>query len=292
MTKSINIAIALILVYLVWGTSYLAIRVAVQEIPPFLFCSIRLLIAAPLMLAFAFWRGEKLPASRKEWLFICGTAVIMQVFSSGFTAWGQQWVPSGETALIMSSSALWIAWFGSFGSAGDRVSKLTWASILLGLAGLVLLMSFGLAEQEIPFYGYGAILIAAFCWSAGSMVLRRYTINTQSIMTAALHIMVGAVLMGVISYAFERPEEPQWSSQSITALFYLAFFNSFLAYAAYYWLIHATRPVILGTFAYVTPAIAIMCGVLLLGEVLSAEQLFGSALILASVFLLVYFSRR
>jgi drug/metabolite transporter (DMT)-like permease len=284
--------IALTLVYLVWGTSYLAIRVAVQEVEPLLFCSLRFLISAPMMLGFALIRGGKLPNTKNEWLFIVGTAVVMQVFSSGLSAWGQQWVPSGEAALIISSSALWIALFGSFGANGDGVSRFSWVAIVIGLAGLALLVTSTKPGLGVVYVGYGAIFIAALCWSAGSMVLRRYTINSQALMTAALHLLIAGLLMGVASYCFEDPVESQWSLRSLTALLYLAFFNSFLAYAAYYWLIHAARPVILGTFAYVTPCIAILCGVQLMGEALSKVQQLGSAFILMSVFMVVYFSRR
>ena len=286
MNVTARILLPLVLVYLVWGTSYLAIRVGVQAVEPFLFCSARFAIAAPLMFCVALMRGEKLPRSGHEWLFLLGTAIVMQVLASGMTAWGQQWIPSGEAALIMSSSAFWIAWFGAVGSSGERVSKASWGCIFVGVCGLLLLIETGLPSASI--YGYSAILLAALLWSAGSMLLRRYGSSTQTFMTAAIHLAVAAVLTGLISYAFEGPSQSVWNSQSVIALLYLALFNSFLAYAAYYWLVHAAAPVVLGTFAYVTPAIAVLCGAWFLDESLSAQQLWGALLILLSVFLLIY----
>lgn len=292
MTHSIKIIFALGLIYLVWGSSYLAIRVAVQSVEPFLFCSIRFFIAAPLMFTLAFWHGEKLPSTGSQWVFITITAVIMQVISSGLMAWGQQWVPSGEAALIMSCSALWLAWLGSLGNRGDSVPLRNWLSIFAGIFGLVLLVGAGQKHSDVPFFGYAGILFAAFCWSGGSILVRRYNLSTQTFMTAALHISIAAILMAIISFLFEQPASSQWTPKAMMALFYLAIANSFIAYAAYYWLIHAARPALLGTFAYVTPAIAVALGAAWLDETLSRQQILGTMIILISVFLLMYFAQQ
>lgn len=286
MSDTLKICLALLVIYLVWGSSYLAIWVGVHSIPPFMFCGLRFLMAAPLMFWFALSRGEKVPSNFKVWIFIVVTTVLMQVLASGFVAWGQQWVPSGEAALIMSSSALWIAWFGSMGRNGSKVGGVAWVVVFIGLLGICLLINTSELSVDSS-AAYAAILAAAFFWSLGSMVVRRWGCGSQAIMIAALHLAISGVLMGAISWVFEKPLLSDWSLESTGALFYLVLLNSFLATAAYYWLIHACPPVVLGTFSYVTPAIAVICGGALLGESFSMLQSVGAALIFLSVFFLI-----
>lgn len=292
MQKTTKIAAALGAVYLGWGSSYHAIRIGVEEIDPFLFCSFRFLIAGPMLFLFAVYKGQRLPGNGREWAVILGTLILMQVISSGLVAWGQQWLTSSETALIMSSAALWIAWMGSLGRRGVGVDLLNYAMIFGGVLGLYLLVSSGLSRSSAPLMGYIGVLLAAFCWSAGSVLLRQYTLHTEPLMTASLHMIIAGVILGCISWMNGASWSTQWRYSSMGALLFLVVVNSIIAYAAYYWLIYTVKPVVLGTFAYVTPAVAIAIGILLMGETLASHQAAGSIMILLSVVLSMFFSHR
>lgn len=245
-----------------------------------------------MLLLFALYKGQRLPGNGREWAIILGTLVLMQVISSGLVAWGQQWLASSETALIMSSAALWIAWMGSLGRRGVGVGSINYLVIFGGMLGLYLLVASGLSRGSTPAMGYGGVLLAAFCWSAGSVLLRQYTLHTQPLMTAALHMSIAGLVLGGISWLSGASENTQWSHASLGALLFLVVMNSVIAYGAYYWLIHAVNPVVLGTFAYVTPAVAIVIGVLLMGETLTFHQSFGSLIILCAVVISTFISRR
>ncbi len=274
--------LALVTLYLAWGSSYLAIRIGVHDVPPLLFCAQRFLIAAPLLFVFAWSRGERLPGTGRDWLILMLTAAVMLVLGSALVAWAVQWVPSGQAALIIASSALWMALFGSWGARGEPINLPTWLGLGAGMLGVGLVVTAARTSGIASPFAYLGLLLAAIGWSAGSVGLRRFPVSCGPMMTATLHMAIGGLLLWPASWLLGEPA-PAWTAPALAALLYLAVFGTFIAYGIYYWLLQHATPVLVSTYAYVAPVIAVLLGVLLLDEPITPTQLAGSALVLLSV---------
>lgn len=280
-----KVIIAFAAVYLIWGSTYLAIRVGVQELPPALFAGVRFVIAGLLLWGYAAWRGQKIPRSAQEWRYLGITALLLFVVANGLVVWGEQWVPSNQAALIVATTALWLAWFGALGKSGHRLSGRTALGLGLGFFGAVVLLLPGKEFVLDHFAAQLALLIAALSWSVGSIYLKRAKPTTPPFMSAALQsLMAGAVLCAVGIVSGEVPRWT-WTPDGITALAYLIVFGSCFGYAAYAWLLHEVNPALLGTYAYVNPAVAVALGWWWLGETLNTVEITGMAVILAGVVL-------
>lgn len=278
--------------YLVWGSTYLAIRVGVKDLPPVLFAGARFLMAAPLMFAYAWWRGARLPTQRRDWLIITITALLMLTGANGLVTWSELWVESNQAALIVATSALWMAWFGSWGTRGERISGLTLAGLLLGFLGVALLVGSGMHLQLAPWYAYAALTLSPILWAAGSVISRRNVLSCAPLMAAALQMAVTGIVMTGLGLALGDAERWVVTRDSAIALVYLAIAGSCLGYGAYYWLVHQVTPSQLGTYAYVNPAIAVLLGWWILDEVMHAPQIIGTLIILAGVALVTLASRK
>ncbi|MDD3763298.1 MAG: EamA family transporter [Nevskiales bacterium] len=288
----LRVALAFLTVYLVWGSTYLAIRVGVHDLPAVLFAGVRFLLAAPLMLAYAWWRGGRLPTRPRDWLTIAATALMMLVGANGLVTWSEQWIESNQAALIVATSALWMAWFGTWGRRGEALSRLTVAGLLFGFLGVALLVGAGLSMQLAPAPAYAALLLSPILWAGGSVVSRRYPVGCSPLMTAALQMLMTGLVMGGLGLA--RGEWQQWqpTASAMGALLYLVIFGSCLAYGAYFWLVHEVTPAQLGTYAYVNPAVAVLLGWWLLGESMHMPQILGTLVVLVGVLLVTVAGRR
>ena len=278
-----QIVAALLIVYLVWGSTYLAIRFGVEVTPPYLFCSMRFIAAGLILLLFANAKGLSMPSARADWKVIVITAVLLLVGANGLVTWSEQWVASNQAALMVATSALWMAGFGTLGARGERLAWMTWAGLLTGFFGVAVLMGEGLLHKSAPISAYVALLISPVLWAAGSIYGRRNPLQCAPLMTAALQMFIAGLLMGVIGLAAGEHERWRWTAQSWGAWAYLTIFGSCIAYGAYYWLVHNVTPALLGTYAYVNPAIAVLLGAWLGGEHLSGVQLVGTGVILGGV---------
>lgn len=279
----LRILAAFAIVYLVWGSTYLAIRIGVHEAPPFLFAGLRFLIAAPLMIAYAWWRGARLPTARRDWLLVTLTALMMLVGANGLVTWSEQWVESNQAALIVATSALWMAGFGMLGGRGEMPGMRVLTGLLVGFGGVAVLVGNGVAGHAAPLPAYLALLASPVLWAGGSIVSRRYPVSCAPLMTAALQMLITGVVMTVLGLALGEQHHWRWTPAVAGAVVYLALLGSCVAYGAYFWLVHQVTPAQLGTYAYVNPAIAVLLGWLVLGERLSQMQMLGTLIILVSV---------
>ncbi len=291
-SRSVQLFAAFATVYLVWGSTYLAIRIGVQDLPPVLFAGIRFLIAAPLMFAYAWSRGARLPTVRRDWGVITVTALLMLAGANGMVTWSEQWVESNQAALIVATSALWMAWFGSWGGRGERISPLALAGLLLGFFGVALLVGSGMHLQLAPWYAYGALTLSPILWAAGSVISRRNVLSCAPLMAAALQMAVTGIVMTALGLALGDAQHWVLTRDSALALIYLAVAGSCLGYGAYYWLVYQVTPSQLGTYAYVNPAIAVLLGWWMLDEVMHMPQIIGTLVILAGVALVTLASRK
>lgn len=292
MSRNSAVALALATVYLVWGSTYLAIRVGVRDLPPFLFSGTRFLCAGLLMLAWAWSRGQKLPTRWADYRSLGFAAVAMLVAGNGLVTWSEQWVESNQAALIVATSALWIAWFGTFGSRGEPISRATVFGLGVGFLGVAVLVGGGLQLQAAPPLAYAALLAATVAWGAGSVALRRHPPDCGAWAGAAMQMIIaGGTMLGIGAVSGEAP---RWQMTPTAAwmLLYLTLFGSCVAYGAYFWLVQQVTPALLGTYAYVNPAVAVVLGWAILDERLSTTQWLGTLVILVGVVLVTLASRK
>ncbi len=281
----LKIIAAFAIVYVVWGSTYLAIRVGVTTLPPALFAGARFLAAGVLLAAYARFAGQHFPRGRREWKTIAVAAAFLLVGANGLVVWGEQWVPSNQAALIAATVALWLAGLGALGPQGESFSRRRLAGLLSGFAGVAVLMwpadGFVLTHFSAQF----AILLAALSWAAGSIYMKRRRPSTPPLMAAAMQSLVAGVLLGTIGFADGEAGRWAWEGNSLLALLYLIVFGSCFAYAAYVWLLHEVSPTALGTYAYVNPVVAVVLGGWLLDESLSGAQMIGMLVVLLGVLL-------
>ena len=286
-------AIAFATIYLVWGSTYLAIRIGVQALPPALFAGLRFVIAGLLLAGYARLRGQAFPDSRREWLTHAVVGLALVAGGNGLVVWGEQWVASNIAALIVASVALWIALLGTLGSQGEPLSRATVLGLALGFIGVVLLLApHGARFAGGELAGQLAIALASLSWAAGTIYGRRRKPRTPTLMAAAMQMLIGGAALTAVGLIGGETARWSWDPAGVLALAYLIVFGSCLAFAAYAWLMHEVTPAQLGTYAYINPAIAVLLGAWLLNETLDGRQLLGMSVILAGVVVVTNAARR
>ncbi|MGQ0529409.1 MAG: EamA family transporter [Panacagrimonas sp.] len=271
------------MIYLVWGSTYLAIRIMVDALPALLSAGIRFLVAGLLMVGFALACRHALPKSRRDWYVIAATGALMLIGANGLVTWSEQWVVSNQAALIVATAALWIAYLGSLGASGSKVTLLSAVGLLFGLFGVAVLVGDGLRLGSAPWYAYAALQVSAFFWALGSVIAKRFATACSPLMTAAQQTLLAGAVMTVAGLAVGDANRWRWEPDAIAALAYLIVFGTCIAYAVFLWLVHQVTPVQLGTYAFVNPAVAVLLGSWLLDEHLSAIQMAGTTIIIGSV---------
>lgn len=290
-SRRARLLLAFALIYVVWGSTYLAVRVGVSSMPPALFAGLRYGLAAVIMLVFARVRGMAFPSGRSTWGRIALTSFLLMVGGNGIVSWAEQWLESSETAMIAASSALWLAGLGTLGARGEPVPGGALLGLLLGIGGVALLVGTGVSGHHAPWFAYGGLLVSAVLWAGGSIYARRHPIDCSPSMAVALQLSMAGLALCGIGVASGELSRWSWSADAIGALVYLAVVSSCFAYAAYFWLVGQVRPALLGTHAYVNPAISVLLGYWLLGERLGPAQIGGALVILAGVALVTVCSQ-
>ena len=272
------------LVYTVWGSTYLAIRLGVHDVGPMVLGGVRFLFSGPLMLGLGLLFGGRIPATGRDILRIVISGTFLLVGGNGFVSYGEQWVPSNLAALVIASTALWMALFGSLGSRGEKISGATLAGLLLGFAGVAVLVASGAVSGAVPLKGFLALLAAARSWAVGSVYIRRFPVKATWMIVSGGQMLTAGVIMSLVGifdgeFAVWTPEHLRtWLVFS-----YLVVFGSCIGFSAFQWLVHEVTPAQLGTYAYVNPAVAVLLGRWILDEHLSGWQVLGTLIILAGV---------
>lgn len=280
------------MVYLVWGSTYLGIRLMVEHLPPFLSAGVRFLIAGSLMFGYARIKDYRMPATLGEWKWLALIASMMLVGANGLVTWSEQWVESNQAALIVATSALWIAWLGTLGNHGEAVSRSTYAGLLVGFAGVVVLVGDGLQLGHAPWFAYAALLCSPFLWALGSIISKRRRAVCHPFASATAQTIVAGIVMTAGGLLAGEARRWTWEPSALFAMAYLIIFGTCIAYACFFWLVHEVTPAQLGTYAYVNPAVAVILGGWLLDEKLSPMQIAGTFIILGSVVIVSWFASR
>jgi drug/metabolite transporter (DMT)-like permease len=284
--RRLLMVLAFAAVYLIWGSTYLAIRIGVRSLPPFLMSGVRFVSAGGLLYALLRARGTPAP-TRAEWARAAIAGLLMLTAGNGLVTWAEKAVPSNLTALIVAAVPLYIAVLDWARPGGTRPSARVLAGIALGATGMALLVSGGRqTAHETSALAIGGILLSGLCWSAGSLYARYGAMHAHPVMAAAQQMLTGGTAMLVISALRGDPAAVARDGvklESLLALAYLTVFGSFVAFSAFGWLVKATTPARLSTTAYVNPVVAVVLGWALLGERLGPRALAGAATIVCAV---------
>jgi drug/metabolite transporter (DMT)-like permease len=284
---STKVFLCLLIVYLVWGSSFLFTKIAVANLPPALFAGIRFVTAGVLLALIAeFYGHSRLPTRLIEWRHVTIAGFFMVFVSNGLNTWSIQFLGSNEAALLNGTSAFWIAGLGVFGKRGHPLTKSAVLGLVIGFIGAVMML-----VPKGPIFSKSSlaqlgILTACASWSLGTLYYRSITTQLSSMMFMALQMLMGGLML--LALALGRGDSMHWppNAPGLISLCYLTFLSSGLAYTAYGWLTMNTSPTILGTYSYVNPAIAALLGWLVLHEHLSGLQLVGMAVIIVGVCIL------
>jgi drug/metabolite transporter (DMT)-like permease len=277
-------------VYLVWGSTYLAIAIAVQTLPPLLSAGLRHLAASALLAIWLLARtgGASLRMDRAQFGGAALVGALLLAGGNGFVVLAERTVPSGLTALIVASVPLWIVVFRLV--AGDRVAASLVLGVLAGFAGVaILVVPRGATGQTDPL-GLLMVVAASVSWALGTFASPRLRMPPDPLASTAVQAFAGGVILLAIAVAIGEPartDPSRFSTESMLALAYLVLFGSLVAFNAYTWLLQNAPVSVVSTYAYVNPVVAVLLGAAVLGEAITSPMLVGAAIILAAVAFIV-----
>jgi drug/metabolite transporter (DMT)-like permease len=284
----VALLLAFFVIYVVWGSTYLAIRYAVETIPPLLVVAIRQGVAGSAIFAWVYWRGYR--PTLREWRSSLVLGILYFVISHGALHWAETIVPSGLTALLIASEPIWIAILSALVLREERVTGKTIAGLVLGIVGVGLLM------RAEPGAGHGrmllgciVVLISAITWSCGVIYSRNPALPKDPIARAGMAAVTGSGLLFVaslVSGEIGRAHVQSFSARSVWALLYLIVFGTIVAFTTYTWLLDHCSPTLVSTHTYANPIIAVLLGWLLAGEMLNSRVILAGIVTLTAVFLI------
>ena len=282
-----KILLAFATIYFVWGSTFLAIRVGVREVPPFLLAAIRFTIAGVVLYAWMRLKGIPAP-TRREWASATLLGAIIFLMDYGALFWAEQRVPSGIAAVVLATIPVFIAVLDIAFLRTHRLTIRLAGALLLGLAGVAVLMnnSVSLGEAPVDHLGALALLVASVSWSVATILTRKLPLPTSKAMSSAAQMLTGGVQLFILAGLVGETRGFRFASVSTEtwiALAYLIVAGSLAGFTAYVWLLHYESPTRVGTYAYVNPVVAVAVGYFFGGETVGPRTLLGTALILVSV---------
>ena len=282
-----KILLAFAIIYLVWGSTFLAIRVGVREVPPFLLAGMRFWVAGIVLYAWMRVKGTASP-TRREWAAASFLAVLIFVLDYGLLFWAEKRVPSGLAAVMMATIPVFIALAEILLLRTQKLTLRLGLALLVGICGVAVLVSHsaGFGQGAIDTSGAVALVVAAISWSLAAILTRKLSLPESKVMSSGAQMLVGGILL-VLTAAmlgeFTAFDVRAVSSKAWLALTYLIVAGSIVAFTAYVWLIHHESPTKVGTYAYVNPVVAVLLGYALGGEAFGARTILGTSLVLVSV---------
>jgi drug/metabolite transporter (DMT)-like permease len=286
-----RIWLALLAIYIAWGSTYLAIRFAVESIPPFFMAGTRFLVAGLIVYTWRRLAGDPAP-TRIQWRSAAVIGVFLLVGGNGGVSWAEQHVPSGITALIVAAVPLWVVLIDALLPGRNRPTWLTATGVLIGILGIFVLadptgsVAGGNGQYVL---GLGILVLAAFSWALGSIYGRGADLPKSSLLGTGMEMLAGSaglLLLGLVSGELKRLDLPSITLPSITGLVYLILVGSLIGFVAYSWLLRVAPTSLVVTYAYVNPLVAVILGNLLAQEVITARVLVATPLILSAVALI------
>jgi drug/metabolite transporter (DMT)-like permease len=276
-------------IYIIWGSTYLAIRFAVATIPPFLMGATRFLVAGGLLYLFRRSRGDPVP-SQREWRGAGIAGLFLLTLGNGGVAWAEQRIPSGAAALLIGTTPLWFVLLDWLRPGGKWPGWPVLLSVLVGFAGIILLVGPGQlsGSAQLDLIGTAAVIFATVAWAAGSIYGRSAVFPASPLMGTAAEMLVGGMgllVLGTMTGEWSRLNLSQVAPSSLWGLAYLIVFGSWVAFSAYVWLLRVAPTPLVATYAYVNPVVAVFLGSVIANEPLYPRTLLAAAIIIGSVIL-------
>lgn len=270
-------------IYFIWGSTYLAIRYAVETIPPLFVAGSRHLIAGGLLFGWCWWRG--LRPVRQQWVASIVLGGLFFLIGHGTLHWAQQTLPSGVAAFLIATEPIFVAIILT-ATRRTRITPSLLIGLLLGLLGVALIIGADLQTGRSQMLSSFAVLISTASWSIGMVYSRSAALHPDDTMAAAMSLLAGAVMLllgGAITGEVAKLDSAVVSVKSLLALGYLAIAGSLVAYSAYFWLLNRFPPTLIATHTYVNPVVASVLGWAIAGEVLTARFAFGGVVVIAAI---------
>lgn len=278
--------LAWLAVCLIWGTTYLGIRVALETIPPALVGGIRYVIAGAVLVAVLLVRGERFPP-RAYWPGLALLGFLMICLGNGGVIWAQQWVPSGIAAMVVASGPFWMAAIEAWSPGGERLARRVLLGLAIGFGGILLLvwpdLTVGGELGKRSALGIVALQVACIGWALGSAYSKRHARDENALAAAALQMVFGGLMMLAIASARGEWGDLSFTARSLAAETYLIVFGSLVGYTAYVFALKYLPVSTVSMYAYVNPVIAVTLGSLLLGEPFGPRVAAASAMVLAGI---------
>ncbi|MBN1811752.1 MAG: drug/metabolite exporter YedA [Anaerolineae bacterium] len=286
-TLRLRVLAAFAAIYLIWGSTYLGIRIAIETLPPLLTAGLRFIVAGPLLYAWARRNGAPRP-SGIQWRAAAIVGGLLLLGGNGLVTWAEQRVSSGLAALLVATVPLWMVLLDWLFLRGGRPAGQVFLGLVLGLAGIVLLIGPTdlLGEHRVDLVGVAMMLLAALSWAIGSLYARRAPLPDAPLLGTGMEMIAGGVLLLLASGAkgeWAQVDFARVSLRSWLALAYLTLLGSIVAFTAYTWLLRVSTPARVATYAYVNPVVAVVLGWAVVGEVLTGHMLLAAVVIVLAV---------
>ncbi|HET7585091.1 MAG TPA: drug/metabolite exporter YedA [Gemmatimonadaceae bacterium] len=276
-------------VYIIWGSTYLAIRFAIETIPPFLMAGVRFLIAGTILYVWARARGVARPV-RGMWVSATIVGALLMLGGNGAVVWAEQSVPSGVASLLAGTTPLWMVGFDWARGDGERPRPSVFAGLALGLAGIAVLVGPShLGGGGVSLVGAVVLLIGSLAWATGSLYSRYALVPRDPFLATGMQMLAGGVLLVIAGLATGEQAQvhlAHLSLKSVLAFSYLVVFGALVGFTAYLWLLRVSTTARVSTYAYVNPVVAVVLGWAFAGEPLTARTLVAAAVIVAAVVLI------
>ena len=289
------IVLAFAAIYILWGSTYLGIRLAIETLPPFLMAATRFIIAGAILFSWAVFNGHQLRPALSQWpkAFIIGALLLL--CGNGGVTWAEKYIASGFAALLIATEPLWVVIL-NWGLTHRRPNAKVLLGVLIGLAGVSLLVSDRLGQgahgSRLSLISAGVVVLSSFAWASGSVYSNRRPIRATTSMASGMQMLAGGsllLLLALVTGDFKRLNLDNASWVSIGAFCYLTVFGSLVAFTAYSWLLNNVSTARAATYAYVNPVVAVFLGWLIASEPLTPKMMLAAAIIIGSVILITTF---
>ncbi|MGA8214894.1 MAG: EamA family transporter [Candidatus Sulfotelmatobacter sp.] len=283
---AIKLALAFVAIYVIWGSTYLAIRYAVETIPPLVAAGVRHSLAGGIMLTWAWWRGFR--PTRQQWVAGFALGALFFLIGHGSLHWAEQYVGSGLAALLIATEPMFILVLGWM-MGQQKISPLSALGLGLGVVGVAMLTGAELTVKGSRLWGLLAVLLGSLSWSLGVVISPRLKLPSDALGRTALPTICGAVLLLIAAGITGEFQQTHWSSITLRSVFglgYLITFGSVVAFTAYTWLLQRVPPALVATHTYANPVVAVILGWLLARELLTPRVVLASVAILGAIVLI------
>ncbi|MCT8978383.1 EamA family transporter [Clostridium sp. CX1] len=280
-----KVVLAYLAVCIFWGSTYLAIRIGVSELPATIFAGVRFLVAGSIMLAFAKLKGLEFPKKTVDIKRIAIVGMFLLLGGNGLVVWGEKWVSSGMTSLIVATGPLYTAIIETFFTRSKSMNIKGWCGILMGFVGVGLLVLPNLSTGATSAKGVIFVMLSAILWSSGSIYSKSFKASGSVVTHIGIQMLSGGIGLSIIGTFLGELPKIQLTGRGVGALLYLVLFGSIVGYSCYIYILQKWPASKASTYAYVNPVVAVLLGAVILKEAVSITILVSTVVILVGVFL-------